>query len=100
MDQYDDDECMLTKCVHQYAAKHGYDHFDIVDRTWIHLKNDVSPLVPQVHVDHTIEDAPVCDEASRVAVAMVSELRVHTAANVVELFVQILVLKTTPILDS
>ncbi|GFW91961.1 hypothetical protein TNCV_2152411 [Trichonephila clavipes] len=52
-------------------------------------------------VDHTIEDAPVYDAASRVAAAMASELRVHAAANVVELFVQTLVvLQTTPILDS
>ncbi|GFT46991.1 DDE_Tnp_IS1595 domain-containing protein [Trichonephila clavipes] len=52
-------------------------------------------------VDHTIEDAPDCDAASREAAAMVSELRVHAAASVVELFVQTLVvLQTTPILDS
>ncbi|GFV14635.1 transposable element Tc1 transposase [Trichonephila clavipes] len=52
-------------------------------------------------VDHAIEDAPVCDAASRVAAVMVSELRVHDAADVVELFVQTLVdQQTTPILDS
>ncbi|GFW83235.1 uncharacterized protein TNCV_2508751 [Trichonephila clavipes] len=51
-------------------------------------------------VDYTIEDAPVCDAASRVAAAVVSELRVHATANVVELFVQtIVVLQTTSILD-
>ncbi|GFX65238.1 hypothetical protein TNCV_4821291 [Trichonephila clavipes] len=38
--------------------------------------------------------------ASSVAAAMVSELRIHAAANDVELFVQTLVLKTIPILDS
>ncbi|GFU27270.1 histone-lysine N-methyltransferase SETMAR [Trichonephila clavipes] len=32
-------------------------------------------------VDHTNEDTPVCHAASRVAVAMVSDLRVHAAAN-------------------
>ncbi|GFT93701.1 hypothetical protein TNCV_499781 [Trichonephila clavipes] len=52
-------------------------------------------------VDHTIEDAPVCDAASKVAASMVSELRVHTIANVVELFVQkLVVLQTSQILDS
>ncbi|GFW29025.1 hypothetical protein TNCV_2355831 [Trichonephila clavipes] len=52
-------------------------------------------------VDCTIEDAPVYDTASREAIAMVSELRVHAAANVVELFMQTLfVLQTTPILYS
>ncbi|GFW54974.1 hypothetical protein TNCV_2785891 [Trichonephila clavipes] len=42
-------------------------------------------------VNHIIEDAPVCDASSRVSAAMVSELRDHAAANVVELFVQTLV---------
>ncbi|GFV52973.1 HTH_48 domain-containing protein [Trichonephila clavipes] len=51
-------------------------------------------------VDHTIQDASVCDAASSVAAAMVSELRVNAAANVVELFTQTLVLKTTPVHDS
>ncbi|GFX95782.1 hypothetical protein TNCV_2083621 [Trichonephila clavipes] len=51
-------------------------------------------------VDHTIEDAPVYDAASIVATDMISELRVHAVANVVELFVQTLVLQTTPILHS
>ncbi|GFT47345.1 hypothetical protein TNCV_3749231 [Trichonephila clavipes] len=47
-------------------------------------------------IDHTNEDAPVCDAVSRA-----NELRVHAAANVVELFVQALVvLQTIPILDS
>ncbi|GFW13754.1 hypothetical protein TNCV_2105781 [Trichonephila clavipes] len=52
-------------------------------------------------VDHTIENAPICDAASRVAAAMVSELRNHVAASVVELFKQTLVaLQTTPIFES
>ncbi|GFS86014.1 hypothetical protein TNCV_1220041 [Trichonephila clavipes] len=52
-------------------------------------------------VNHTIEDAPTFDAASRVAAAMVSELRVYAAANIVELFVQTLfVLRMTPIIDS
>ncbi|GFV30048.1 hypothetical protein TNCV_1194951 [Trichonephila clavipes] len=52
-------------------------------------------------VNHTIEHRPVGDTASRVAAAMVSKLRVHAATNVVELFVQTLVvLQTMPILNS
>ncbi|GFW40813.1 hypothetical protein TNCV_4368611 [Trichonephila clavipes] len=39
---------------------------------------------PRDVVDHTIEDASVCDATTRVAAAMVSELRVYAAANVVE----------------
>ncbi|GFV51668.1 hypothetical protein TNCV_1320241 [Trichonephila clavipes] len=55
----------------------------------------------QFVVGYTIEDAPVCDVASRVAAVKVSELRVHTVANVVELFVKtFVVLQTTPVLDS
>ncbi|GFX46098.1 hypothetical protein TNCV_2094161 [Trichonephila clavipes] len=38
-------------------------------------------------VGHTIQEAPVWDEELSVATAMVSELRVHAAAYVVELFV-------------
>ncbi|GFV07907.1 hypothetical protein TNCV_3700951 [Trichonephila clavipes] len=51
-------------------------------------------------VNHTIKDFPVYGAAARAAVAMVSELRAHAAADVIELFVETLVLKTTPILDS
>ncbi|GFW92899.1 hypothetical protein TNCV_3495321 [Trichonephila clavipes] len=52
-------------------------------------------------VDDTIEDAPLCGAASRVAAAMVFELRVHAAANVIEQFVQTLVfLQTTAIIHS
>ncbi|GFX55310.1 hypothetical protein TNCV_3968641 [Trichonephila clavipes] len=39
-------------------------------------------------VDRTIEDAPISDAESRLASAIVSELRVHAAENIVELFVQ------------
>ncbi|GFW72409.1 hypothetical protein TNCV_704461 [Trichonephila clavipes] len=38
--------------------------------------------VPRFVVDHTFEDAPVNDAAARVAEALISELRVHVAANV------------------
>ncbi|GFW76854.1 HTH_48 domain-containing protein [Trichonephila clavipes] len=51
--------------------------------------------------EYGIEDSPVCDAASKVAKAMVSELILYAAANVVALFVQTLVvMQMTPILDS
>ncbi|GFU37407.1 protein alan shepard [Trichonephila clavipes] len=65
--------------VHHFAAKRGCDHLDAVNRTWIHQKKWSRHSCAQI--DYTIENAPVCDAASRVARAMVSELRVHTVAN-------------------
>ncbi|GFX85626.1 hypothetical protein TNCV_2470281 [Trichonephila clavipes] len=41
-------------------------------------------------IDHTIENSPFRDDVTRIAADIVSELRVYTAANVVELFVQYL----------
>ncbi|GFX01621.1 hypothetical protein TNCV_3971211 [Trichonephila clavipes] len=89
-------------CVYHNATKHGCDHLDAVNRAWIHLRKlRLAIRVPRFIVDHTIEDAPVCDAASRVAAVMVSELRAHAGANVIELYVQTLVvLQMTPILDS
>ncbi|PRD32065.1 UNVERIFIED_CONTAM: Epb41l5 [Trichonephila clavipes] len=52
----------------------------------------------KVAVDHTIEDALVCDAALRVATAMVSELRVHSALNC--MFRHLLSCKITQILYS
>ncbi|GFS66100.1 hypothetical protein TNCV_2510871 [Trichonephila clavipes] len=64
-------------------------HLDAVSRTWIHLKKwRLVICAPRFVIDHTIEYAPVCNVASKVAAAMVSELRAHAAATVVELFVQ------------
>ncbi|GFS68663.1 hypothetical protein TNCV_1958861 [Trichonephila clavipes] len=75
------------------ATEHGCDHLDVVNRNWINLKKiKFRHLYTRFVVDHTIEDAPVCDAASRAAVSMVSKLRVHAAANVIELFVSTLVL--------
>ncbi|GFV38155.1 hypothetical protein TNCV_709781 [Trichonephila clavipes] len=55
-------------CIHHDATKHECDHLDAVNR-------------------YVVEDAPVFDAASMVAAAMVSELRVHAVANIIELFV-------------
>ncbi|GFX21599.1 hypothetical protein TNCV_1400131 [Trichonephila clavipes] len=86
-------------CIQHDSTKHQCDHLDAVKRTCIHLKKLCIPIrVPRFILDHTIEDAPVCDATSRVAAAIVSQLRVNAAANMVELFMQILVtLLTTPI---
>ncbi|GFW24167.1 hypothetical protein TNCV_1847261 [Trichonephila clavipes] len=86
MGQYDDGEYMLPMYAHLDTTKQGCDHLDTVNRTWIHLKKQrLAIRAPRFVVDHTIEYAPICDAASRVAEAMVSELRFHAAANVVEL---------------
>ncbi|GFX78864.1 hypothetical protein TNCV_4158341 [Trichonephila clavipes] len=66
MGQYDDDECSLPMCVHHNTAKYGYNHLDAVNRTWIHLKKRYFTIrAPKFVVEHAIEDAPVCDVASR-----------------------------------
>ena len=51
-------------------------------------------------VEYTIKHAPVSGVVSRIYEAMVAELTVQSAANVVELFVKIFVLYTTPFLHS
>lgn len=52
-------------------------------------------------VDHIIEGAPLCYVASKVTEAMVIEITVHAAVNVVELFGKIIVvMQTTLFLDS
>ncbi|GFS51840.1 hypothetical protein TNCV_2959391 [Trichonephila clavipes] len=37
MGQCDDSKCMMPMCVPHNAAKHGCDHLDSANRTWIHL---------------------------------------------------------------
>ncbi|GFU62150.1 hypothetical protein TNCV_2473851 [Trichonephila clavipes] len=97
MGKYDDHECALPMCVHHEAAKHECDHLDAVNRTRIHLKKMTSYSIraPRFVVDHTTEDVPVCDAAFRVAADMVSKLNVYGAANIIELFVQTLVVLQT-----
>ncbi|GFV72198.1 hypothetical protein TNCV_995701 [Trichonephila clavipes] len=88
MGQYNDDECTLLMRVYHDTTKHGCDHLNAANRTCIHLKKRrLAICMPRFVVDHNIENFLVCDAASWVAAAMVSELRVHAAANVVELFV-------------
>ncbi|GFT84223.1 hypothetical protein TNCV_1150201 [Trichonephila clavipes] len=78
-------------CVHHNGSKNRCDHLCALNKTWIHLKKSCLDIrVPRFVIDHTIEDAPVCDAASCLTAAMVSKLRVHAVANVVKLFMQTL----------
>ncbi|GFX13298.1 hypothetical protein TNCV_2907211 [Trichonephila clavipes] len=95
---------MLPMCVHHDAAKHGLDHLDAhpckqnldsFEKMTFH--HSCSRFV----VDYTTKDALLCDAVTTVAAAIVTELRVHTIANVVKLLFQTFdVLKTIPTLDS
>ncbi|GFU57715.1 hypothetical protein TNCV_3638671 [Trichonephila clavipes] len=103
MGQYDEDKCTLPMCVHHNGAKHGCNHLDAVSRMQIGLQAEWHLIIhaPRFVVNYTIKDALVCGAASMVPSAIVSELRVYTVANIVELFVQtFVVLQTTPILGS
>ncbi|GFX52505.1 hypothetical protein TNCV_4325211 [Trichonephila clavipes] len=67
MSQHDDDECkLLPMYIHHNAVKRGCDYLDALKRTRIHLKKwHLSIHVARFVVVHTIEDAAVCDAASR-----------------------------------
>ncbi|GFT23714.1 hypothetical protein TNCV_3511761 [Trichonephila clavipes] len=90
MGKYGDDECMLPMCVHHDATIHRYDLLDTVNRNWIHVIGLTFPASyePRFVFDHTIEDAFIYDAASRISEAIVSEMSIHAAANVVELLMQ------------
>ncbi|GFX74456.1 hypothetical protein TNCV_3213431 [Trichonephila clavipes] len=84
MIHYYDEKCTLPMCVHYVAVKQRCDHVGAVNKIWINLKKDVR-RAPSFVFDQTIEDAPICDAASRVVTVMFFKVRVHTAANIVEL---------------
>ncbi|GFX49271.1 hypothetical protein TNCV_3333891 [Trichonephila clavipes] len=91
MDQYDDDKSTLPVCVHHDATKHGCDNLHVVKEARIYLKIwRLTIHAPRFIVDHTIEDTPVFDAGSSVAAAMVSELKINSVTNAIELFVQTL----------
>ena len=82
MKKYDDVKCTL-------ATTHGCDHHDAVNRIEIRLKRQRHAISAFRSIaEHTTEGAPVCNAELSVAEAMIAELAVHDAANVVELFVQ------------
>ncbi|GFV31075.1 hypothetical protein TNCV_4814081 [Trichonephila clavipes] len=89
-------------CVHHDASKHVCYHLGAVNKTWIGVrKSRLAIFVPRFVIDHAIQDTPLCDAASRVVAALVSKLRVHAAANVIEIFMQTLIVsQITPISDS
>ena len=88
MGQYDDVECTLATCLLHDVTKRGCDHHDAVKKFEIRLKTRLYAITPsRFFVEHTIEDAPLCDAASRETEAIVAELTVHTARKVIELLV-------------
>lgn len=75
MSQYDDVEFTQVMCVLHDAAKHGWDHHYAVNRTEIRLKIQRHMIrASRFVIYHTNENAPVCDLASRVAEAVITEL--------------------------
>ncbi|GFV73366.1 hypothetical protein TNCV_3388831 [Trichonephila clavipes] len=76
-------------CIQHNASKYGCHNLGAINRTWIHLKKSHFAIrETRFNVDPTIEYAPVCHAALRVASAMVSKTRIHAAANVDTLFMQ------------
>lgn len=68
--------CVLHDDAKQECENHG---------VWIRLKRRPDAIsASRFVVDHTIEDATVCDAASRIAEAMAAMLTIHAAENVVE----------------
>ncbi|GFW71081.1 hypothetical protein TNCV_91241 [Trichonephila clavipes] len=94
-----DDRC--GECARQRATTEDFPykerHVQYMQQV---VRDYFAETVARFVIYHTIEDAPVYDAALKVASAMISELRIHAIANVVELFVQTLVFQTTPIFDS
>ena len=83
------------------ATKHGCDHHDATNRIKIPMKTRHHAIpASRFVIGHIIEGASICYVVSSVVEDMVVELNAQDAANVVELFVQILVLQTTPFLDT
>ena len=93
MGMYDNVECTLVTCALHDDVKHGCDQQDAFEKiknrlkTRHHIFHDSSFVV-----QHAIKSASVWDVVSKAAEAMVAEITVHTTVNVVDLFVQSLVL--------
>ena len=100
--QREDVEFTLTRSDLNDAAKHRCYHHNAANRIEIPLKAR-SHVIPESKfmVENTNECALVQNTTAVVLEAMVLELIVHAAANIVEMFVQALVtLQKTPFLDS
>ena len=94
--------CTLVTYVLRSTAKYEYDHHDSLNKFKIrlHARHLAIPASRFVF-EHIIDCPHVCDVANRVAKAIVVELTVHAAANVVELFMHtVVILQTTPFLDA
>ena len=99
-------ECKLRTSILLHATKHEYDHYNTVNRIEICLKKwHYVILSPRFVVEHTTESALVCDLESDFSLwflkTMIPEQTTWATANVVELFLQkLVVLQTIPhILD-
>ena len=84
------------------ADKLECDYYNAAKKIEIRLETRHHAILElKIVVEHATKDALVSDVSSRVVETMVTELIVHAAANVVELFVKTLVdLKITPLLTS
>ena len=87
--QYDDAKCTLATCNLHDDAKHGFDHHDVVNRIKIFHAIPTSKFV----IYRNTADTSVCDVVSKLTKAMIAQQVVNAAANIVELFVQTLVVK-------
>ena len=100
--KYDYVECTLAIFVLHDGAKHRCNHHDGLNRIKIRLKirRHAIPTTKFV-VDHAVESTPACNVTLRIFKGMEAEMRDHVVANIVELFVQILIiLQKTRFLDS
>ncbi|GFV51189.1 transposable element Tcb2 transposase [Trichonephila clavipes] len=87
--------CIASK-LERVITPHSLRNTGIKEGTYIPRTYGSNYPVETFVIDNTIGDNPICDAASNVATAMVSELRVHAAANACELFVKTpVVLQTT-----
>ena len=101
MGYYYNVEYTQTTCVLHTAAECEYSHHDVVKKIEIHLKTRRHAISEsRFVVEHTIEGLPVYDVASRKALYMVVELVVCAFANVIVRADFVVVLLSTPFLDS
>ena len=80
--------------------KHGCEHNEAVNRIQVYLKTQRDGIpVSRFGPEDTIEGFPISNKASALIKAIVANLKVHAAVNVVKLIMQILlVLQTAPFL--
>ena len=104
MENYNNTECTVASCILHDMAKHGYNHYYAVNWIKLRLKVECYAIIPasRFAIKDTTEGAPACDVASgAIKTKTVIELTVYVAANIVELFMQtLLVFQMNLLLDS